>query len=127
MVALPNGRKPINNKWVFKKNLNVIGQFKKYKARLVVKGYYQVKGVNFGEIFSLVKKLTSINVLMYLATPFDIEIEQMDVKTTFLHGDIEEEIYMKKSEGFTLKKEKELVFKLKKSLCGLNQSPRIWY
>ena len=64
---------------------------------------------------------------MYLATPFDIEIEQMDVKTTFLHGDIEEEIYMKQFEGFTVKREKALVFKLKKSLCGLNQSPRIWY
>ena len=63
----------------------------------------QVEGVNFGEIFSLVAKLTSIRVLMSLATTFDLEIEKMDVKTTFLHGDLEEEIYMKQPEGFTMK------------------------
>jgi hypothetical protein len=62
---------------------------------LVAKGYSQVEGVDFGEIFSLVAKLTSIRVLMYLAATFDLEIEQMDVKTMFLHGDLEEEIYIK--------------------------------
>jgi hypothetical protein len=67
-----------------------VGQVKKFKARLVAKGYSQVEGVDFGDIFSPVEKLTSIRVLMSLAATFDLEIEQMDVKTTFLHGDLEE-------------------------------------
>jgi hypothetical protein len=85
----------LGSKWVFKKKLNVAGQVEKFKARLVAKGYSQVEGVNFGEIFSPDEKLTSIRVLMSLVATFDLEIEQMDVKTTFLHGDLEEEIYMK--------------------------------
>jgi hypothetical protein len=75
LVELPNIRKPFNSKWVFKKKLNAVAQVEKFKARLVVKGYSQVKGVNFSEIFSFVLKLTSIRVLMSLATTFDLEIE----------------------------------------------------
>jgi hypothetical protein len=77
---------------MFNKNLNTTGQFKKFKARLVEKGYSQVKGVEFGEIFSPAAKLTSIRVLMSLDVSFDLEIEQMDVNIVFLHGDLEEEI-----------------------------------
>jgi hypothetical protein len=62
---------------------------------MVEKGYFQVEGVNFSEIFSPLVKITSIRVLMSLAATFNLEIEHMDVKTTFLHGDMEEEIYMK--------------------------------
>jgi hypothetical protein len=87
----------------------------------------QVEGVNFGEIFSHVAKLTSIRLLMFLATTFDLEIEKMDVKTTFFHGDLEEEIYMKHPESFTLKGKQELVCRLKKYLYGLKQSHRMWY
>jgi hypothetical protein len=114
LVKLPNGRKPIGSKWVFKKKLNATGQVKKFKARLVAKGYSQVEGVDFGEIFSPVAKLTSIRVLMSLAATFDLEIEKMDVKTMFLHGDLEEEIYMKQPEGFAVKGKKELVCKIEK-------------
>jgi hypothetical protein len=114
-------------KWVFKKKMNATGQVEKFKARLVVKGYSQVEGVDFGEIFSPVAKLTSIRVLMSLAATFDLEIEHMDVKTMFLHGDLEEEIYMKQPEGFVVKGKKYLVCKLKRSLYGLKQSPRMWY
>jgi hypothetical protein len=64
---------------------------------------------------------------MSLAATFDLEIEKMDVKTMFLHGDLEEEIYMKQPEGFAVKGKKELVCKLKRSLYGLKQSPRMWY
>jgi hypothetical protein len=62
-----------------------------------------------------------------LLATFDLEVEQMDVKTMFLHGDLEEEIYMKQPKGFIVKGKKELVCKLKKSLYGLKQSPRMWY
>ena len=119
LVELPAGRKPIGSKWVFKKKTNAEGKVEKYKARLVAKGYSQVPGIDFGDIFSPVAKVTSIRLLLSVAAAFDFEVEQMDVKTTFLHGDLEEEIYMKQPEGFAVKGKKELVCKLKKSLYGL--------
>ena len=100
LVELLARRKPIGRKWVFKKKMNVEGKVEKYKARLVAKGYSQVLGIDFGDIFSPVSKVTSIRLLLSVAAAFDFEIEQMDVKTTFLHRDLEEEIYMKKPEGF---------------------------
>jgi hypothetical protein len=99
----------------------------KYKARLIAKGYSQVEGIDFGEIFSLVAKLTYIRFMLSIVVAFDFEVEQMDVKTTFLHGDLEEEIYMKQPKGFAIMGKKALVCKLKKSLYVLKQSPRMWY
>jgi hypothetical protein len=127
LVEFPIGRNPIGNKWVFKKKLNAEGKVEKYKARLVAKGYSQVEGIDFGEIFSPVAKLTSIRLMLSITAAFDFEIEQRNVKTTFLHGDVEEEIFMKQPEGYVVKGKKELVCKLKKSLYGLKQSPRMWY
>eukprot|EP00253_Pinus_taeda_P019753 PITA_19753 len=75
----------------------------KYKARLVAKGYSQVWGIDFGDIFSPVAKVTSIRLLLSVAATFDFEVEQMDVKKTFLHWDLEEDIYMKQPEGFAVK------------------------
>ena len=97
----------------------------KWKSWLVAKGYSQVEGIDFGEIFSPVAKLTSIIFMLSIVAAFDFEIEQMDVKTTFLHEDLEEEIFMKQPEGYAMKGKKELVCKLKKSLYGLKQSPRM--
>eukprot|EP00253_Pinus_taeda_P031702 PITA_31702 len=111
LVELPAGRKPIGSKWVFKKKTNAEGKVEKYKARLVAKGYSQVPGIDFGDIFSPVAKVTSIRLLLSVAAAFDFEVEQMDVKTTFLHGDLEEEIYMKQPEGFAVKGKKELDWK----------------
>ena len=71
--------------------------------------------------------LTSIRLIMSLATTFELEIEQSDEKATFLHCGLEEEVYMRHPEGFTLKGEEDLVYKLKKSLYGLKQSPKMWY
>jgi hypothetical protein len=127
IVEFPAGRKFVGRKWLFKKKFNAQGKVEKYKARLVAKGYSQVEGIDFGEIFSHVAKLTSIRFILSIVADFDLEVEQMDVKTTFLHGDLEEEIYMKQPEGFVVKGKKELVCKLKKSLYGLKQSPRMWY
>jgi hypothetical protein len=74
LVELPTGRNPIGNKWVFKKKLNAEGKVEKYKARLVEKGYSQVEGIDFGEIFSLVTKLTSIRLFLSVAIAFDFEV-----------------------------------------------------
>ena len=84
-------------------------------------------GIDFGDIFSPVSKVTSIRLLLSVVAAFDFEVEQMYVKTTFLHEDLAEEIYMKQPEGFLVKDKKELVCKLKQSLYGLKQSPRMWY
>ena len=127
LVALPDGRKKIGSKWVFKRKTNATGCVEKFKAQLVAKGYSQVEGVNFDEIFSHVAKLTSIRVLMSLDATFDLEIEKMDMKTTFLCGDLGEEIYINQLEGFIIKGKEELVYKLEKSLYGLKQSHRMWY
>lgn len=119
IVELPARRKSISSKWLFKKKFNAKGKVEKYKA--------QVEGIDFGEIFSPVSMLTSIRFLLTIVAAFDLEVEQMDVKTTFLHGDLEEEIYMKQPQGFVVKGKKELVCKLKKSLYGMKQPPRMWY
>jgi hypothetical protein len=112
---------------LFKNKFNVEVKVEKYKARLVAKGYSQVEGIDFGDIFSPVAKLTFIRFLLSIAIAFDLEVEQMDVKTTFLHRDLEEEIYMKQPKGFVVKGKKELVCNIKKSLYGLKKSPRMWY
>eukprot|EP00253_Pinus_taeda_P007058 PITA_07058 len=109
LVELSVGRKPIGSKRVFKKKTNVEGKVEKYKAWLVAKGYSQGLGIDFGDIFSLVAKVTSIRLLLYVVAAFDFEVEQMDVKTTFLHGDLEEEIYMKQPDGFVVKGKIELI------------------
>jgi hypothetical protein len=127
IVELPTGRNPIGKKWVFKKKLNGEGKVEKYKAWLVAKGYSQVEGIDFGEIFSLIAKLTSIIFMLFIIVAFYFEIEQVDVNITLLHGELEEEIYMKKPEGYAMKGKKEMVCKLKNSLYGLKQSLRMWY
>ena len=96
----------------------------RYKARLVVRGFSQKKGIDFDEIFSPVVKMTSIRTVLGLATTLDLEVEQMDVKTAFLHGNLEEEIYMEQPEGFKVQGKENQVCRLKKSLYGLKQAPR---
>jgi hypothetical protein len=90
IVELPTGRKYVGRKWLFKNNFNAEGKVEKYKDKLVEKGYSWVEGIDFGEIFSCVSKLTSIRFILSIVVSFDLEVEQMDVKTTFLHGDLEE-------------------------------------
>jgi hypothetical protein len=126
IVDFPARIKSIGVKWLFKK-FNAKGKVEKYKARLVAKGYSQVEGIDFGEIFSPVAKLNSIIFILSIVVSFDLEVEQVYVKTTFQHGDMEEEIYMNQLEGFVVKGKKELVCKLNKSLYGLKKSSRMWY
>jgi hypothetical protein len=93
LVQLPMGKRALQNKWFYKLKKEDGGE-KRYKARLVVKGFSQKKGIYFDEIFSLVVKMTSIRTILSLVEVEDLHLEQLDVKTTFLHGDLEEEIYM---------------------------------
>ncbi|KAH9803716.1 hypothetical protein KPL71_001892 [Citrus sinensis] len=127
LIPLPHGRKAIGNKWVYKIKRDGNDQVERYRARLVVKGYAQKEGIDFNEIFSPVVRLTTVRIVLAMCATFDLHLEQLDVKTAFLHGELEEEIYMLQLEGFTEKRNENLVCKLNKSLYGLKQSPRCWY
>ncbi|KAK1613137.1 hypothetical protein QYE76_036810 [Lolium multiflorum] len=100
LVDLPDSRKAVENKWIFKRKTNADGNITVYKARLVAKGFRQIQGVDYDETFSPVAKLKSVRILLAIAAFFDYEIWQMDVKTAFLNGDIEEELYMVQPNGF---------------------------
>ncbi|KAJ0754054.1 putative RNA-directed DNA polymerase [Helianthus annuus] len=127
LVKLPKGKRALKNKWVYKVKTEEHTSRPRYKARLVVKGFSQRKGIDFDEIFSPVVKMSSIRVILGLAASLDLEVEQMDVKTAFLHGDLDKEIYMEQPEGFRVKGKEDYVCKLQKSLYGLKQAPRQWY
>ena len=122
LVPLPQGNRAIGCKWIYK-----VKDDGRYKARLVAKGFAQRKGKEYDEIFAPVVRHTSIWILLALVAIYDLELEQLDVKTAFLHGDLDEDIYMEQPEGFVVEGKSELVCKLKKSLYGLKQSPRQWY
>eukprot|EP00253_Pinus_taeda_P027941 PITA_27941 len=94
LVELPKGRKTVGCKWVFKLKRGVNDMEDRYKARLVAKGFSQKAGIDFHEIFSPVVKIVSIRIVLALVALFDLELQQLDVKTAFLHGDLDEEIYM---------------------------------
>ncbi|KAK1608133.1 hypothetical protein QYE76_031806 [Lolium multiflorum] len=100
LVDLPDSRKAVENKWIFKRKTDADGNVTVYKARLVAKGFRQIQGVDYDETFSPVAKLKSVRILLAIAAFFDYEIWQMDVKMAFLNGDIEEELYMVQPKGF---------------------------
>ena len=127
LVELPKGKRALRNKWVYKLKLGDGGNPPRYKAKIVVKGFQQKKGVDFDEIFAPVVKMTSIRMVLSIAASMNLEVEQLDVKTAFLHGDLEEEIYMQQPRGFEKRGKEHLVCRLKKSLYGLKQAPRQWY
>src|SRR3954464_15089395 len=93
-MDLPDGRKAVENKWIFKNKTDADGNVTVYKARLVAKGFRQIQGVDYDETFSPVAMLKSVRIMLAIAAFCDYEIWQMDVKTAFLNGDIEEELYM---------------------------------
>ena len=127
VVDRPYGCKPVGSKWVFKKKLRPDGTIDKYKARLVAKGYTQKEGEDFFDTYSPVARLTTIQVLLSLAASYGLLVHQMDVKTAFLNGELEEEIYMDQPDGFVAKGQEGKVCKLLKSLYGLKQAPKQWH
>ena len=123
---MPVGEKAAHNKWVYRIK-NEHDDSKRYKARLVVKRFQQKEGIDYIEIFSLVVKMSTIKLVLGIMAVENLHFEQLDVKTAFLHGDLEENLYMIQPEGFTVQGQENLVCKLKKSLYGLKQAPRQWH
>ena len=126
LVDLPPGCKPLSSKWVFKWEIKVDGSIDKYKARLMIKGYKQTKGLNYFDTYSLVR-INSIRMVLTIATLRNLEAHQMDVKTVFSNGDLDEEIYKEQSEGFSTLRQGKKVCKLTKSLYGLKQALKQWH
>lgn len=124
LVELPYGAKPIGLKWVFKLKRNSDGNINKYKARLVAKGYVQRHGIDFDEVFAPVARIETIRLLVILAAANGWEVHHLDVKTSFLHGELKEVVYVTQPEGFEKKGCKGKVYKLNKALYGLRQAPR---
>ncbi|GJZ50989.1 retrovirus-related pol polyprotein from transposon TNT 1-94 [Tanacetum coccineum] len=127
LVRLPTGKKALQSKWVFKVKEEQDGK-KRFKARLVVKGFILKQGVDYNEIFSPVVNMTTIRLVLSIVAAENLHLEKLDVKTSFLHSDLDEDIYVTQPEGFqSTGKEEKLMCKLKKSLYGLKQAPRQWY
>ncbi|UYV73992.1 hypothetical protein LAZ67_11001747 [Cordylochernes scorpioides] len=125
-VTLPSDRKAIACKWVYKIKQNADGSNKMFKARLVAKGYSQKPGLDYGETFSPVVKFDSIRTILSLCASLDMEMIQLDVKSAFLNGDLEEELYMEQPQGYENPDFPNHVCSLQKSIYGLKQSPRMW-
>ncbi|CAA7059282.1 unnamed protein product [Microthlaspi erraticum] len=127
IVDRPKDKKVISNRWLYRLKPGIPGvELKRHKARLVARGFTQQEGIDYDEVFAPVVKHISIRILMSLVVQEDMELEQMDVKTSFLHGDLDQELYMEQPEGFEVNPGKDQVCLLKKSLYGLKQAPRQW-
>ena len=128
LVKLPKWKRAIGNKWVYTKKQGSPNQSTpRYKVRLVAKGLVQKEGIDYNEVFFLVVKHTSIRILLALVAEYELELAQLDVKMAFLHGDLEEKIYMIQPCGFRVAGNENHVCMLIKSLYRLKQSPRQWY
>ncbi|CAI7849252.1 unnamed protein product [Closterium sp. NIES-53] len=125
LVELPEGRKAITSKWLFKIKSDADGKIERYKSRLVAKGYQQKEKVDYKELFAPVVKPTTLRTLLAGAAIKGWVVKQMDVTTAFLNGVLEEEIFMAQPEGFDDGSGR--VLRLKKALYGLKQAPRQWY
>ncbi|GJS26394.1 retrotransposon protein, putative, ty1-copia subclass [Tanacetum coccineum] len=126
LVDLPLNCKTIRRKWIFKKKTDMDGNIHIYKARLVVKGYTQTYMVDYEETFSPMADIRAIRILISIEAFYDYEIWKMDVKTTFLNGYLDKDIYMVQPEGFVDPKHPRKVCKLQRSIYGLKQASRSW-
>jgi hypothetical protein len=126
-VSRPKGKSVVTSRWLYKTKHAVDGNIEKHKARSMVRGFSRIEGVDYDETFAPVARYTYIQSIIDIAIEMGWRIHQMDVKTTFLNGFIEEEVYIEQPQGFEVLERESHVCLLRKELYGLNQAPRAWY
>ncbi|GJR77300.1 retrovirus-related pol polyprotein from transposon TNT 1-94 [Tanacetum coccineum] len=127
LVDLPNGKRAIGTKWVFRNKKDERGIVIRNKARLVAQGYTQEEGIDYDEVFAPVARIEAIRLFLAYASFKDFMVYQMDVKSAFLYGKIKEEVYVCQPPGFKDPDFPDRVYKVEKALYGLHQAPRAWY
>ena len=126
LTLLPPGRVAIKSRWLFKIKTGAEGTAPRYKARLVAKGYSQRSGIDYGETYAPVAKHDTLRVILSIVAAYDLEMIQLDIKTAFLYGELNEEIYLQQPEGYVAADKENHVCHLHKSLYGLKQASRVW-
>jgi len=126
-VPLPAGKHVVGCCWIFKTKFNADGTIERHKAWLVAQGFSQKFWIDYKETFALVAKMTIFRVLLFVAVNQGWSLYQIDVHNAFLHGELEEEVFMKLPQGHPQSHSPNLVCKLHKSIYGLKQSPRAWH
>jgi hypothetical protein len=127
LVEPPPGCKPIRTKWVWKNKEGENGEVVRNKVRLVAQGFSQKEGIDYGETFAPVAHLEAIMILLAFLVAKGFKLHQMDVKSAFLNGELEEEVYERQPPSFESDKHTRRVYKLRKALYGFKQAPRAWY
>jgi hypothetical protein len=127
VVLRPVGKSVVTSRWLYKTKIATDGSVEKHKAHFVARGFSQIEGVNYDETFAPVARYTSIRTIIAIAAEMGWRIHQMDVKTAFLNGFIEEEVYIEQPQGFEVSDRETHMCLLRKALYGLKQAPRAWY
>ena len=127
LVELPKGKKSLDTRWVFRNKQDDSGVIVRNKARLVVRGFRQIEGLDYTEVYAPVARMEAIRIFLAYASHMGFTVYQMDVKTAFLYEEVKEEIYVDQPPDFVDSKFPNHVYKLDKALYGLHQAPRAWY
>ena len=125
-MPLPDGYRPITLKWVFKLKKDELGAVIKHKAWLVARSFVQQEGIDYDDSFAPVARMELVRILLTLAAQEGWQVDHMDVKSTFLNGDLKEEVYLRQPPGYAIAGEERKVYRLRKPLYGLRQAPRVW-
>ena len=127
VVPRPEGKSVVTSKWIYKIKHALDGSIEKFKAHFVARGFSQVEGVDYDETFAPVARFSSIKAVISVVAEMGWKIHQMDVKTFFLNGFLQEEVYLEQPQGFEIYERDSHVCRLKSALYGLKQASQAWY